>query len=134
MFIHQKIFNSGGKIDLEEVYKILGHLSQLPPPYIISYTREWFVVHTRVFGSYTSESILATAFGRRVDLQKGEADEFTKAMDLLVTSFGNGEIEQFILFNSKLVIIIMTLIRSVPEATGCMHVHVSQIWERNQIS
>jgi hypothetical protein len=111
MLIHQKIFNSGGKIDLEEMYKILERLSQLLPPYniIILVSREWFVVHTRVYGCYTSESILATAFGRSVDLLKGESDEFSKAMDLLVTSFGNGEIEQFILFNSKFVIIIIIL-------------------------
>ena len=55
----------------------------------------------RVYGYFTLEAILATAFGRRVDLQKGESDEFSKAMNHLATSFGDGEIEQFILFNSK---------------------------------
>ena len=63
-------------------------------------------VYYRVFGCFTLESILATAFGRKVDLQKGESDEFTKAMNHLVAGFGNGEIEQFLLVGSKFRIIV----------------------------
>ena len=33
----------------------------------------------RIFGSFTMETILAIAFGRVVDLQRGEADELTLA-------------------------------------------------------
>ena len=56
----------------------------------------------RVFGCFTLEAILATAFGRRIDLLKGESDEFSKAMNIFVASFGDGGVEQFVLFNSKL--------------------------------
>ena len=56
----------------------------------------------RVFGCFALEAILATAFGRRVDMQKGESDEFSKAMDTVTADFGDGQVEQFILFNSKL--------------------------------
>ena len=55
----------------------------------------------RVFGRFTLEAILAIAFGRRVDLQKGESDEFSKAMNTVITGFGDGEFEQFIMVNSK---------------------------------
>ena len=34
-------------------------------------------------------------------MQKGESDEFSKAMDTLTTDFGDGQFEQLILFNSK---------------------------------
>ena len=56
----------------------------------------------RVFGYFAVEAILATAFGRRVDIQKGDLDEFSKAMDTVTAGFGDGEEEQFILFDSKL--------------------------------
>ena len=59
----------------------------------------------RVYGCFTLEAILATAFGRRLDLQKGESDEFSKAMDMLITDFGDGQFEQFLLLNSKLIIL-----------------------------
>ena len=66
------------------------------------YDQYYFVYHYRVFGSFVLEATLATAFGRRVDIQKGESDEFSKAMDTLMTGFGDGELEQFLVFNSKL--------------------------------
>ena len=65
----------------------------------------------RVFGCFTLESILATAFGRRVDLQKGESDEFTKAMDHFVAGFQNGEVEQFMLLSSKFMIMICVILK-----------------------
>ena len=68
-------------------------------------------LYYRVFGCFTLESILATAFGRRVDLQKGESDEFTKAMNHLVASFGNGEVEQFMLVSSKFMIIVCMILK-----------------------
>ena len=34
---------------------------------------------SRIYGAFTLESILAAAFGRVIDLQRGEADEVTKA-------------------------------------------------------
>ena len=55
----------------------------------------------RVYGSYALEAILATAFGRRVDIQRGESDDFSKAMDSINVGFNDGQFEQFIVFNSK---------------------------------
>ena len=59
-----------------------------------------FITH-RVYGSYALEAILATAFGRRVDIQRGESDSFSKAMDAISGGFNDGQFEQFVLFNSK---------------------------------
>ena len=54
-----------------------------------------------MYSNFTLEGILATAFGRWVDIQKGESDEFSKAMDMLFGGFSDGLIEQFLVFNSK---------------------------------
>ena len=54
-----------------------------------------------MYGYYALEAILATAFGRRVDIQRGESDDFSKAMDTVANGFNDGQFEQFILFNSK---------------------------------
>ena len=56
-----------------------------------------------MYGAFTLEAILATAFGRRVDMQKGESDEFSKAFDTITAGFGDGQMEQFFLFNSKFI-------------------------------
>ena len=54
-----------------------------------------------MYGNFTLETILATAFGRRIDLQRGESDQFSKSMELLLSGFTDGQLEQFILFHSK---------------------------------
>lgn len=38
-----------------------------------------FMLCYRTYGSFTMETIIATAFGRLVDLQKGQSDELTEA-------------------------------------------------------
>ena len=38
-----------------------------------------FVFYFRLYGSFTMESLLATAFGRVIDVQRGQSDELTKA-------------------------------------------------------
>lgn len=38
-----------------------------------------FTLAHRLYGAFTLESILAAAFGRVINLQRGEADEVTKA-------------------------------------------------------
>ena len=58
-------------------------------------------VFYRVYGGFALEAILATAFGRRVDIQRGESDDFSKAMDAMTAGFNDGQFEQIILFNSK---------------------------------
>ena len=60
------------------------------------------VTHCRVYTSFALEAILATAFGRRVDLQKGESDEVTKAMSMMTQSVSDGQFEQFLVMSSKL--------------------------------
>ena len=54
----------------------------------------------RVFSSFTLESIIATAFGRQVNLQRGESDDLTKAMDIAMKGLSSGHFENFILLNS----------------------------------
>ena len=60
----------------------------------------YFYLH-RVYSNFTLETILATAFGRRIDLQRGESDQFSKSMELLISGFTDGQLEQFVLFHSK---------------------------------
>lgn len=47
-----------------------------------------------MYGAFTMESLLAAAFGRVVDVQKGEADEVTKAMNRLF-GFAKGKLFLF---------------------------------------
>ena len=56
----------------------------------------------RVFNSFMMETILATAFGCQVELQRGESDQLSKSMRLLVGGFASGQVEKFILLVSKL--------------------------------
>ena len=51
----------------------------------------------RIFGQFTMETILATAFGRQVNVLKGEGDELTEAAAGL---FSNMEIKAFIWIES----------------------------------
>ena len=46
----------------------------------------------RVFGSFTMETIVATAFGRVIDIQGGENDELTKAADLVFRGAEEGKV------------------------------------------
>ena len=55
----------------------------------------------RVYGKFTLEAIVATAFGRQVDIQRGDSDEFSKAMDIILEGFADGQLENFMLFHSK---------------------------------
>ena len=59
-----------------------------------------------MYTSYTLEAILAVAFGRRIDIQKGESDEFSRSMELLLQGFADGELERLILFHSKFLVMI----------------------------
>lgn len=47
--------------------------------------------HFRIYGSYALEIILATAFGRAIDIQRGESDDLTKAVDFMFRSVVEGE-------------------------------------------
>ena len=54
----------------------------------------------RVYSCFTLETIIATAFGRQVNLQRGESDEFTKAMDIAMKGLCSGQVEDFMLLDS----------------------------------
>ena len=56
----------------------------------------------RVYDAFTLEAILSTGFGRQVNIQLGESDEFAKAMIMAVAGFADGQFEGFILLNSKI--------------------------------
>ena len=47
------------------------------------------------------ETILATAFGRRVDIQRGETDELSDSVKLLLKDSGDGEMIYFLMLLSK---------------------------------
>ena len=57
-------------------------------------------VHNRVYTSFTLETIIATAFGRQINLQRGESDDLTRAMDIAVKGVSSGQFERFILLYS----------------------------------
>ena len=54
-----------------------------------------------MFSSFALEVILATAFGRRVDIQKGESDEFTKAMGALTGDAAEDQFAKFTMLESN---------------------------------
>ena len=56
----------------------------------------------RVYSSFTLEVIVATAFGRQINLQRGESDDFTKAMDTVAKGLSGGQFESFALLHSIL--------------------------------
>ena len=55
-----------------------------------------------MYSAFTLETILATAFGRQVNLQKGESDKFSRSMELILQGFTDGGFETFMLIHSKL--------------------------------
>lgn len=71
---------------------------------ILIHHNNYWLDHCRVYGSFTLEAILATAFGRQVNIQKGESDEFSEAVDTILNAFIDGQSEQFILLNSEIVL------------------------------
>ena len=54
-----------------------------------------------MYSSYTLEIILAAAFGRMVDIQKGESEELSRCVDTLLEGVMDGQIERFVMFYSK---------------------------------
>ena len=53
-----------------------------------------------MYSSFTLEAIVATAFGRQINLQRGESDEFSRAMDTAMKGFASGQFENFALIHS----------------------------------
>ena len=47
------------------------------------------------------ETILATAFGRRVDILRGESDELSKSINLLLRDSNEKEVFNFFVLLSK---------------------------------
>ena len=50
------------------------------------------------------ETILATAFGRCVDVQRGESTELTKSMETLIGGFSDGQIDGMFMIESTTII------------------------------
>lgn len=59
-------------------------------------------VFFRVYGSFTMETLLATAFGRIVDVQRGESDELAKAAAAVFNRSQEGENTSFLRLNMLL--------------------------------
>jgi hypothetical protein len=66
--------------------------------FCITYRNKFY----RVYSCFTLEAIVATAFGRQINLQQGESDEFTKAMGTAMKGFASGQFENFTLIHSML--------------------------------
>ena len=49
----------------------------------------------RVYGAFTMETILATAFGCAVDIQGGESNELTEAANIIFRSLDEGSATNF---------------------------------------
>ena len=50
----------------------------------------------RIFGQYTMEVILVTAFGHKVDLVNGQSDELTKASESVFEAMRKGNAEPIV--------------------------------------
>ena len=48
------------------------------------------------------ETILATAFGRRINVQRGESSELSKKMEVLTSSFVDGQFELMFVLQSMI--------------------------------
>lgn len=56
----------------------------------------------RIYGEFTMESILAAAFGRVINIQRGEADEVTEAAKGIFAAGRNTKIQMSVGVVSKL--------------------------------
>ena len=63
-------------------------------------TAMYILSYHRVYSCFTLEAIVATAFGRQINLQRGESDESSKAMDTAMKGFTSGQFKNFILIHS----------------------------------
>ena len=52
---------------------------------------------------FTMETILATAFGRRVDVLRGESNELSKQIEVIMSSITDGQIDGMIMLESRLI-------------------------------
>ena len=60
-----------------------------------------------MYSSFTLEAIVATAFGRQINLQRGESDEFSKAMYIAMKGMSEGLFENLILLDSMFLVLII---------------------------
>ena len=66
--------------------KVLKSLS-MKCNFSINYLRSFILPHIRAYSSFTMETILATAFGRVINFQKGETDPLFEAASGLFELF-----------------------------------------------
>ena len=76
------VFRYACTILLKHPYNQLPFLTP-PLPYMNTITH-------RTYGSFTMETIVATAFGRVIDIQRGEGDQLTQACAAIFSAFQEG--------------------------------------------
>lgn len=57
-----------------------------------------------MFNSFTMETILAIAFGRRVSVQRGESSKLSKTVQDLMSGITDGQVEGLFLLQSMMII------------------------------
>ena len=86
----------------------------------------------RLFNSFTMETILATAFGRRVNVLRGESSELSKQIDVIISGITDGQVDGMIMLESKDVHTVPTKFESNPQKFSpqnfakwvwCTHLH-----------
>ena len=55
----------------------------------------------RISSSFTTECILATAFGRHVNVLRGETSKLSKLIDIIIGGLTGGQVEGMIVLESK---------------------------------
>ena len=68
------------------------------------YITNGIICFCRTYGSFTMETIIATAFGRNIDIQGGEADELTRVVKAFFSQREEGQLadrEVLVLLNSE---------------------------------
>ena len=59
------------------------------------------ILFYRLFNLFTMETILATAFGRRVNVLRGESNELSKQIEVIISGITDGQIDGMIMLESK---------------------------------
>ena len=55
----------------------------------------------RISSSFTTECILATAFGRRVNVLRGETSKLSEQIEIVIGGLTDGQVEGMIVLESK---------------------------------
>lgn len=61
------------------------------------------ILYYRLFNLFTMETILATAFGRRVNVLRGESNELSKRIEVIMSGITDGQIDGMIMLESMFI-------------------------------